>query len=480
MTNWSISNATGAMESEFEKGRIRPLQEQHMRVQKTTFTRWMNVFLAQAQLKVNELYSDVQDGVLLLRLLELLSDQRLPRAARGRTRLHFIQNNHNALTFLHSKVADAKLIGAENIVDGDRTLILGLIWVIILRFQVSSILKEEQISPDQRSARNALLLWCQRKTQGYRGCDVKNFSESWRDGLAFNALIHAHRPDLINYDRLQPRQHIANLQNAFSVAEKSLGISCLLEPEDVDVSNPDDKCIMTYVSLYYNCFSRMKAEQTGSKRVGRMLNLVLETEGMKSEYEGMVSNLLAWINNKITDLDARNFPNSLKDLHSLVSDFKYFRTVEKPPKYEEQGHIEGLLFSLRTQIAANNLSRYKPPEGHLLRDVQRLWAQMEHAEHRREQALHDAMIQQEMLEKLAQRFYRKAKLREAYSQEMSRVVGKEDAEDDSLLATQVTLQRIGAVGTDVAASQDRLAMLINMAEELVSKGYHDKASVIKR
>uniref|UniRef100_A0A8C4QET8 Calponin-homology (CH) domain-containing protein n=1 Tax=Eptatretus burgeri TaxID=7764 RepID=A0A8C4QET8_EPTBU len=449
------------MESEFEKGRIRPLQEQHMRVQKSTFTRWMNVFLA----RVNDLYSDMQDGVLLLRLLELLSDQRLPRAARGRTRLHFIENNHRALTFLHSKV-----LSAENIVDGDRTLILGLIWVIILRFQISSILKE-------RSARSALLLWCQRKTQGYRGCDVNNFSESWRDGLAFNALIHAHRPDLINYDRLQPKKHIANLQNAFSVAEKSLGISRLLEPEDVDVSNPDDKCIITYVSLYYNCFSRMKAEQTGSKR---MLSFVLETERMKSDYEGMVSKLLAWINKKITDLDARNFPNSLKDLQSLVSDFKYFRTVEKPPKYEEQGHIEGLLFSLRTEIAANNLSRYKPPEGHQLSDVQRLWAQMEHAEHRREQALHDAMIQQEMLEKLAQRFYRKAKLREAYSQEMSRVVGKEDAEDDSLLATQVTLQRIGAVGTDVAASQDRLAMLINMAEELVNKGYHDKASVIKR
>ena len=56
---------------------------------------------------------------------------------------------------------------------------------------------------------------------------------SWRSGLGFNALIHAHRPDLIDYDTLVPTRHIDNLNNAFDVAEKDLGIPRLLDAEGI-------------------------------------------------------------------------------------------------------------------------------------------------------------------------------------------------------------------------------------------------------
>ena len=76
-----------------------------------------------------------------------------------------------------------------------------------------------------------MLLWCQRKTKDYKNVDIKDFHKSWRDGLAFNALIHTHCPDLIDYDKIVPENHQKNLTQAFTIAEKELGIPNLLDPE---------------------------------------------------------------------------------------------------------------------------------------------------------------------------------------------------------------------------------------------------------
>lgn len=79
------------------------------------------------------------------------------------------------------------------------------------------------------------------KTAGYNNVNVRNFTTSWRDGLAFNAIIHKHRPDLIQFEKLHRSNPIHNLNNAFNVAEEKLGLTKLLDAEG------ELLCLLMYV-----------------------------------------------------------------------------------------------------------------------------------------------------------------------------------------------------------------------------------------
>lgn len=229
-------------------------------MQKKTFQKWVNSHLVRCSSRIGDLYIDLRDGKMLIKLLEILSGERLPRPTKGKMRIHCLENVDKALQFLREQRVHLENMGSHDIVDGNARLTLGLIWTIILRFQIQDITIEETDNQETKSAKDALLLWCQMKTAGYHNVNVRNFSTSWRDGLAFNAIIHKHRPDLIQFDRLSRSNAIYNLNNAFNVAEDKLGLTKLLDAEDIFVDHPDEKSIITYVVTYYHYFSKMKQE----------------------------------------------------------------------------------------------------------------------------------------------------------------------------------------------------------------------------
>ncbi|XP_073733567.1 spectrin beta chain, non-erythrocytic 5 [Callorhinus ursinus] len=474
------------MDSAYETSHIRKLQVQHMRMQEKTFTNWINNVFQHGRvgIKLQNLYTELADGSHLLRLLELISGEALPPPSRGRLRAHFLENNSRALAFLRAKV-QIPLIGPENIVDGDQTLILGLIWVIILRFQISHIsLDREEFGASAAllSAKEALLVWCQRKTASYPNVNITDFSRSWSDGLGFGALIHAHRPDLLDYCSLRPEHPLHNIDLAFRVAEQELGIAQLLDPEDVAAPQPDERSIMTYVSLYYHHFSRLHQEQTVQRRLAKILRQLQETKELQTQYEQLVADLLCWIAEKRAQLEARDFPDSLAATRRLLVAFARFRTQEKPPRLQQRGATEALLFRLQTALRAQNRKPFLPHEGLGPAELSQCWAGLERAEASRSQALLQRILHLERLEALVQRFQRKAALRESFLTDTECMLDQAAAAapPTSLATVEAAAQRLGMLEASILPQEGRFQVLAEIADILQQEQHHGWADVACR
>ncbi|KAM7448230.1 hypothetical protein ABFA07_003643 [Porites harrisoni] len=462
----------------FERSRIKVLADEREKVQKKTFTKWVNSHLQRVNARVNDLYHDLKDGKKLILLLEILSGEKLPKPSKGRMRIHMLENVDKALTFLKKQKVHLENIGAHDIVDGNNKITLGLIWTIILRFQISDITIEGE-TKEKRSAKDALLLWCQSKTVGYRNVTISNFTTSWRDGLAFNAVIHRHRPDLIEYDKLTKSEPEKNLNLAFEVAETQLEIPQLLEAEDVNVDFPDEKSVMTYVAAYYHYFAKMKTVEVSGSRIGKVIERIKENSELIEEYEKQATDLLEWIQITIVKLSDRNFANTLVGVQQQMLEFNQYRTQEKPPRFVEKGNLEVQLFILTSKLRANHQKMYTPPENKALSDINKAWESLERAEHERELALREELMRQERLEMLAAKFDRKAAMRETWLNENQRLVSQDNFGND-IAAVEAATKKHEAIETDIMAYEERINAIVQVADELHKENYHESDRVQSR
>ncbi|XP_075855340.1 dystrophin isoform X7 [Microcebus murinus] len=221
-------------------------------VQKKTFTKWINAqFSKYGKQHIENLFSDLQDGRRLLDLLEGLTGQKLPKE-KGSTRVHALNNVNKALRVLQNNNVDLVNIGSTDIVDGNHKLTLGLIWNIILHWQVKNVMKNIMAGLQQTNSEKILLSWVRQSTRNYPQVNVINFTTSWSDGLALNALIHSHRPDLFDWNSVVCQQSATQrLEHAFNIAKYQLGIEKLLDPEDVATTYPDKKSILMYITSLF-------------------------------------------------------------------------------------------------------------------------------------------------------------------------------------------------------------------------------------
>ncbi|XP_063346924.1 dystonin isoform X8 [Pelmatolapia mariae] len=400
------------------------IADERDRVQKKTFTKWINQHLVKVRKHINDLYEDLRDGHNLISLLEVLSGDTLPRERdflktlrlvsgtdacaveqhgdtvdddkgpreRGRMRFHRLQNVQIALDYLKRRQVKLVNIRNDDITDGNPKLTLGLIWTIILHFQISEIHVTGE--SEDMTAKERLLLWSKQMTEGYVGVRCENFTTSWRDGRLFNALIHKYRPDLVDMSRVSTQTNRSNLEDAFCVAEQ-LGVARLLDPEDVDVQSPDEKSVITYVSTLYDAFPKVPDGVEGVSPNDVDIKWV--------EYQNMIKYLSQWIKHNVAIMSSRSFPNNPVELKALYTQYLQFKEHEIPQKENEKTKIKNLYKMLEMWI---EFGRLQLPPGHHPNDVEKEWGKLIVAMLEREKSLRPEVERLEMLQQIANRVQR--------------------------------------------------------------------------
>ncbi|XP_005044213.1 PREDICTED: dystonin isoform X7 [Ficedula albicollis] len=437
------------------------IADERDKVQKKTFTKWINQHLMKVRKHVNDLYEDLRDGHNLISLLEVLSGDTLPRE-KGRMRFHRLQNVQIALDYLKRRQVKLVNIRNDDITDGNPKLTLGLIWTIILHFQISDIHVTGE--SEDMSAKERLLLWSQQTTEGYAGIRCENFTTCWRDGRLFNAIIHKYRPDLIDMNTVAVQSNLANLEHAFFVAEK-LGVARLLDPEDVDVSSPDEKSVITYVSSLYDAFPKVPEGGEGIS--------ANDVEVKWVEYQNMVNYLMQWIRHHVAIMSDRTFPNNPVELKALYNQYLQFKETEIPPKEIEKSKIKHLYKLLEVWI---EFGRIKLSQGYHPNDIEKEWGKLIIAMLEREKTLRPEVERLEMLQQIANRIQRDSR-----SCEDKLVLARNALQSDTKrLESGLQFQHEAEIAGYLLESENLLRQQVIDAQILIDGKYYQADQLVQR
>jgi len=247
--------------SEIPGGWGEPVNSGWIDIQKRTFTKWCNSHLSERLLKINSLETDFEDGVLLCALLEQISSKSVGIVnKKPKIRAQKLENTGAALKFLRDEGIKLVAIGPEDITDGHVKLILGLIWTIILRYQI------QKIGVTGSSAKNDLLAWVRKQIPEY---NINNFKDDWRDGRALCALGNSLEPGIVDLSQMPNKSPLENARTGTEAAERELGIPPILQPEDLVSPDVDELSVMTYIS-YFRDYEQEKLKHLEEEAYARI------------------------------------------------------------------------------------------------------------------------------------------------------------------------------------------------------------------
>lgn len=216
-------------------------------VQKKAFLRWTNSQLKDRAMQVYDLNEDFRDGVKLCHLMEIISGKSLGRFKnKPKVEMQKIENCRTCVQFMKREGLKIVNIDGNDIYNGDEKLIMGLLWMVILRYEINKGGKG-----GIGDAKNRLLAWIRTQIPEY---EIRNFTKDWNDGTALNALNNSlYDGACPNYADLDPNDALGNATLGIETAERVLGVDKLVYPNEMIHPKVDEHAMMAYLAQFMDC-----------------------------------------------------------------------------------------------------------------------------------------------------------------------------------------------------------------------------------
>lgn len=363
-----------------------------LRLQKKIFGRYVQQKLRGGGIKheIKDLISEVQDGVLLIDLIEVLSGKPYPDkkkpAPNPKAKIQKIDNCSKALSFAKS-VGIKSQTSPEDLVEGNEKLVLGLVFQIIIKYMK---FEDEEENPSG-DVKEALMLWLKNRTAGYNNCNIDNFTKSFHNGLPFCALIHKMRPKLLDYSKLSPADAIGNLTLALDIGAKYCNVEKYLEP--TDIAKLDEVSMIVYLSDWYYGVALLQKQDIAAKRIGKLVIMTELHDNMRAQYKEGANQLISWANKKIAEFPNHGFDNTYEGVKKKIEEFNQYKEKEKSQKIAQLMDLENLFDNLALRLANNKRPEWKP-EGITPDSLNAKFEELEKAELEKSKALYAELARQ--------------------------------------------------------------------------------------
>lgn len=361
------------------------------KLQRKVFSRWVNQKLVLSRgIKIDDIVESAADPHILISLVEVLSEKKCTYkiASPPKGRIQAVEGANYALKFIFEDChVELKLKpNGESIIDKDEKSTLAVLWAVMLKF-----LKFGD-EGDGLDAKGSLLLWVNNQVSGHGIKPLTSFGKEWHDGLALCAIVHKHRPKLINWDGLNKSDSRACIQAAFDAAEKYFGLEQYLTVDEF--LKLDEKSMLIYVSEYYLGVAEQRKIDLAARRIGKLVKLTVENDALRAEFNSRSAELLQIMKRVEVILEDRTIDNTMEGAKRRLEQFYEYKANDKNQIIEHQLSLESLFNNLAMRLAHNKRPEFKPAPGCSLKEVAAAVAHLEECEVERKVALHKELNRQ--------------------------------------------------------------------------------------